>query len=138
MNFHAWGNGSWVVLFSHPKDFTPVCTTEIAEVCRLKNEFEKRKVKVIGISTDSKREHKSWIKDIEATQKVKMNFPVLSDIDRKVSEMYGMLQPAETRQLVLIRSVYIIDPNRKIRLISNYPPSTGRHFDEVLRVIDSL
>ena len=138
INFHEWGQGSWVVLFSHPKDYTPVCTTELGYVCKIKPDFDKRGVKVIGLSVDSLEEHRGWIKDIEETQGVTFNYPLIADGERKVAELYGMLHPAEAMNLVLIRSCYVIDPNHKIRLTINYPPSTGRNFDELMRVIDSL
>ncbi len=125
------------MLFSHPKDYTPVCTTELAEVARLKPEWEKRKVKPIGLSVDPTSSHKGWEKDIEETQGQKLNFPVLADADRKVSDLYAMVHP-DTDPAITVRSVFIIDPNKKVRLIITYPPSTGRNFDEILRVIDSL
>ncbi|MDA8252473.1 MAG: peroxiredoxin, partial [Rhodospirillales bacterium] len=123
--------------FSHQKDYTPVCTTELAEVARLKPEWDKRHVKPIGLSVDSADSHKAWEKDIEETQGQALNFPVLADADRKVSDLYGMVHPAADPS-VTVRSVFVIDPNRKIRLMITYPPSTGRNFDEILRVIDSL
>ena len=138
IKFHEWGSTGWTVLFSHPKDYTPVCTTELGYVCKIKGEFDKRNVKVVGLSCDSLEEHRGWIKDIEETQGVTFNFPLIADGDRRVAELYGMLHPAEAFNLVLIRSCYVIDPNHKIRLTINYPPSTGRNFDELLRVIDSL
>jgi|TARA_R110002072_G_scaffold134013_2_gene274590 alkyl hydroperoxide reductase subunit AhpC len=127
----------WGVLFSHPKDYTPVCTTELAEVSRLKPEFDKRNVKVLGLSVDPLRDHEGWIGDIEETQSVALNFPLLADADRKVSDLYGMIHPNASDTLT-VRSVFIIDPNKKLRLIITYPASTGRNFDEILRVIDSL
>ena len=137
ISFHKWLGNSWGVLFSHPKDYTPVCTTELAEVARLKPEWDKRHVKPIGLSVDSADSHKAWEKDIEETQGQALNFPVLADADRKVSDLYGMVHPAADPS-VTVRSVFVIDPNRKIRLMITYPPSTGRNFDEILRVIDSL
>ena len=137
IRFHDWLGNSWGVLFSHPKDYTPVCTTELAEVARLKPEWDKRHVKPIGLSVDSADSHKAWEKDIEETQGQALNFPVLADADRKVSDLYGMVHPAADPS-VTVRSVFVIDPNRKIRLMITYPPSTGRNFDEILRVIDSL
>jgi alkyl hydroperoxide reductase subunit AhpC len=125
------------VLFSHPKDFTPVCTTELAEVARLKPEWERRKVKPIGLSVDPANSHAGWARDIEETQGQSLNFPVLADADRAVSDLYGMVHP-EADPSLTVRSVFIIDPNKKVRLILTYPPSTGRNFDEILRVIDSL
>ncbi len=137
IRFHEWLGNSWGVLFSHPKDYTPVCTTELAEVARLKPEWDKRHVKPIGLSVDPADSHKGWEKDIEETQGQRLNFPVLADADKKVSALYGMIHP-QADPLLTVRSVYVIDPNKKIRLMITYPPSTGRNFDEILRVIDSL
>ena len=137
IKFHEWAGSSWVVLFSHPKDFTPVCTTELGAVARLKPEFEKRNAKVIGLSVDPLQDHKGWTKDIEETQNVKMNFPLLADSDRKVASLYNMIHP-NANDTFTVRSVFIIDPNKKVRLIITYPASTGRNFEEILRVIDSL
>ncbi|MBU6498881.1 MAG: peroxiredoxin [Rhodospirillales bacterium] len=137
IRFHEWLGTSWGILFSHPKDYTPVCTTELAEVARLTPEWEKRNVKVIGLSVDALDRHHGWEKDIEETQGQKVNFPILADADRTVSNLYGMVHP-EADPTITVRSVFIIDPNRKVRLILTYPPSTGRNFDEVLRVVDSL
>jgi len=137
INFHQWAGNSWVVLFSHPKDFTPVCTTELGAVAKLKEEFEKRKVKAIGLSVDPLNDHKGWIKDIEETQSCKINFPLIADADQKVSQLYGMIHPNASNTFT-VRSVFIIDPNKKIRLMITYPASTGRNFDEILRVVDSL
>jgi alkyl hydroperoxide reductase subunit AhpC len=137
IHFHDWAGSSWVVLFSHPKDFTPVCTTELGEVARLKPEWEKRNVRVIGLSVDPAGSHAAWAADIAETQGHALNFPLLADSDRTVSTLYGMVHP-EADPAVTVRSVFIIDPNKKIRLILTYPPSAGRNFDEVLRVIDSL
>jgi alkyl hydroperoxide reductase subunit AhpC len=137
IRFHEWLGDSWGVLFSHPKDYTPVCTTELAEVARLKPEWDKRHVKPIGLSVDSAERHEGWEKDIEETQGQALNFPVLADADRTVSDLYGMVHP-EADPSITVRSVFIIDPNKKVRLILTYPPSTGRNFDEILRVIDSL
>jgi len=125
------------VLFSHPKDFTPVCTTELGVVARLRPEWEKRNVKVIGLSVDPAGSHGEWAKDIEETQGQALNFPLIADADRSVSNLYGMVHP-EADPAVTVRTVYIIDPAKKIRLMLTYPPSAGRNFDEVLRVIDSL
>ena len=137
VNFHEWKKDSWAVLFSHPKDFTPVCTTELGYTAKLKDEFAKRNVKVIALSVDPVDSHKKWIDDINDTQKTKVNFPILADADRKVSLLYDMIHPnASATQTV--RSVFIIDPAKKIRLMLTYPASTGRNFDEILRVIDSL
>jgi thioredoxin-dependent peroxiredoxin len=137
IEFHKWLGNSWAVLFSHPKDFTPVCTTELGRVARLKPEFEKRGIKAIGISVDNVESHKRWIKDIEETQNVKMNFPLLGDADKKVSKLYDMIHP-EWNDTLTVRSVFVIDGNKKVRLIITYPASTGRNFDEILRAIDSL
>ena len=137
IDFYKWAGDSWVVLFSHPKDFTPVCTTELGEVAKLKPEFEKRGVKVIGLSVDEPANHAGWAKDIEETQGAKLNFPLLADTDRKVSNLYGMIHP-NASDTFTVRSVYVIDPNKKLRLTITYPASTGRNFDEILRVIDSL
>jgi alkyl hydroperoxide reductase subunit AhpC len=137
IHFHDWLGSSWGVLFSHPKDFTPVCTTELAEVARLKPEWDKRGVKVIGLSIDPVDQHRKWEKDIEDTQGQALNFPVIADSDRKVSNLYGMVHP-DADPSITVRSVFIIDPNKKVRLILTYPPSTGRNFDEIVRVIDSL
>jgi alkyl hydroperoxide reductase subunit AhpC len=137
IHFHEWLGTSWGVLFSHPKDYTPVCTTELAEVARLKPEWDIRHVKPIGLSVDSAERHAGWEKDIEETQGQALNFPVLADADRTVSDLYGMVHP-EADPSITVRSVFIIDPNKKVRLILTYPPSTGRNFDEILRVIDSL
>jgi thioredoxin-dependent peroxiredoxin len=137
IHFHAWAGDSWVVLFSHPKDFTPVCTTELGEVARLKPEFVKRNVKVIALSVDDVESHKGWAGDIEETQGSALNFPILADDDRKVSDLYDMIHPNANNTLT-VRSVFVIDPNKKLRLSLTYPASTGRNFDELLRVIDSL
>lgn len=137
INFYDWAGDSWVVLFSHPKDYTPVCTTELGAVARLKSEFEKRNVKPLALSVDDVESHKGWIKDIEETQNVTLNYPILADPDRKVSDLYDMIHPNSLDNLT-IRSVFIIDPNKKLRLTFTYPASTGRNFDELLRVIDSL
>jgi thioredoxin-dependent peroxiredoxin len=137
IKFHEWIGNSWAVLFSHPKDFTPVCTTELGYVAKIKPEFDKRGVKVIALSVDPVESHKKWIGDIEETQKTKMNFPIIGDTDSKVSNLYGMIHP-EAAATITVRSVYIIDPNKKVRATIQYPPSTGRDFNEILRVIDSL
>jgi alkyl hydroperoxide reductase subunit AhpC len=137
ISFHEWLGSSWGVLFSHPKDYTPVCTTELAEVARLKPEWDKRHVKPIGLSVDPADSHKGWEKDIEETQGQKLNFPVLADSDQSVAKLYDMIHP-EADPKVTVRSVFIIDPAKKVRLIITYPPSTGRNFQEILRVIDSL
>jgi len=137
IRFHEWMNGSWCILFSHPKDFTPVCTTELAEAARLKPEWEKRHVKVIGLSVDGSDNHVRWEKDIEETQGQAMNFPMIADTDRKVANLYGMVHP-DADPSVTVRCVFVIDPNKKVRLMMTYPPSTGRNFMEILRVVDSL
>ncbi len=137
ISFHSWLGNSWGVLFSHPKDFTPVCTTELGEAARLKGEFEKRNAKIIGLSVDPVTSHAGWEKDIEETQGQKVNFPMIADADKKVSNLYGMIHPNSDPALT-VRSVFLIDPNKKVRLTITYPPSTGRNFAEVLRVLDSL
>jgi alkyl hydroperoxide reductase subunit AhpC len=137
INFHHYLGTSWGVLFSHPKDFTPVCTTELAEVARLKPEWDKRNVKPLGLSVDTGEHHLGWAAEIAETQGQTLNFPVLADHDRKVSDLYGMVHP-DADPSVTVRSVFVIDQNKKIRLTLTYPPSTGRNFAEILRVIDSL
>ncbi len=137
LRFHQWIGNGWAILFSHPKDFTPVCTTELGRVANLKAEFEKRHVKVLAVSVDAVPDHKKWIGDIEETQHTTMNFPILGDSDRKVSKLYDMIHP-EANDTLAVRSVFFIDPNKKIRAIITYPASTGRNFAEILRVIDSL
>jgi alkyl hydroperoxide reductase subunit AhpC len=139
INFHEWIGDSWAVLFSHPADYTPVCTTELGLVAKLKPEFEKRNVKVIALSVDDAESHKGWINDINETQSTTVNYPILADGDKKVSELYGMIHPnSSTGNTLTVRSVFVIDPNKKLRLSITYPASTGRNFDELLRVIDSL
>jgi thioredoxin-dependent peroxiredoxin len=137
IHFHEWIGDKWAVLFSHPKDFTPVCTTELGYVASIKPDFEKRNVKVIALSVDDVTSHKRWLGDIESTQGTKMNFPIIGDADRKVANLYGMIHPGASDTFT-VRSVFIIDPNKKVRLTLTYPASTGRNFDEILRVIDSL
>jgi alkyl hydroperoxide reductase subunit AhpC len=137
INFYDWAGDNWVVLFSHPADFTPVCTTELGVTSKLKEEFGKRNAKVIAVSVDPVESHKGWIEDINDTQSTTVNFPLLADHDRTVSELYDMIHPNED-DASTVRSVFIIDPNRKIRTMITYPKSTGRNFNEVLRVIDSL
>jgi alkyl hydroperoxide reductase subunit AhpC len=137
IKFHAYLGTSWGILFSHPKDFTPVCTTELGEVARLAPEWKKRNVKVLGLSVDTGERHEGWAADIAETQGQTLNFPVLADHDKKVSELYGLIHP-EADPAVTVRSVYVIDPNKKVRLVITYPPSTGRNFAEILRVVDSL
>jgi len=137
IHFHEWLGKSWGVLFSHPKDFTPVCTTELGYVAKVKPEFDKRNVKVVAVSVDPVDSHKKWIGDIEDTQKIKMNYPIVGDADRKVSDLYGMIHP-KANDTLTVRSVFFIDPSKKVRAMITYPASTGRNFEEILRVIDSL
>jgi alkyl hydroperoxide reductase subunit AhpC len=137
IDFHKWLGNSWAVLFSHPKDFTPVCTTELGILAKLKPEFDKRNVKVIGLSVDELGNHKTWSKDIEETQGYKPNFPLIADDNRKISDLYGMIHP-KANDTLTVRSVFVIGPDKKIKLTLTYPASAGRNFDEVLRVIDSL
>jgi alkyl hydroperoxide reductase subunit AhpC len=137
LSFHAWLGDSWAVLFSHPKDFTPVCTTELGEVARIKDEFDRRGVKVIGLSVDSLEAHEKWSADIEETQGQRPNFPMIADHDRSVSQLYGMIHP-NASETTTVRSVFVVGPDKKIKLTLTYPQSTGRDFTEVLRVIDSL
>ena len=137
IEFHKWLGSSWGVLFSHPKDFTPVCTTELGATAKLKAEFDKRNVKVLAISVDPVESHKGWVGDIEETQGCAVNFPILADPDRKVADLYDMIHP-NANDTLTVRSVFVIDPNKKIRLMITYPASTGRNFNEILRVIDSL
>ena len=137
IKFHDWAGDSWVVLFSHPADFTPICTTELGLTAKLKGEFDKRNVKAIAVSVDPKDSHLSWIKDINETQNTNVQFPIIADADRKVSELYDMIHPGQSAT-VTVRTVFIIDPKKTIRATLTYPASTGRNFDEILRVIDSL
>jgi len=137
INFHEWLGDSWGVLFSHPKDFTPVCTTELGYTAKLKPEFEKRNVKVVGLSVDPLDSHAGWAKDIEETQGTAVNFPIIADADRKVSDLYDMIHP-NASDTFTVRSVYVVGPDKKVKLTITYPASTGRNFDEILRVIDSL
>ena len=137
INFHRWLGDHWGVLFSHPADFTPVCTTELGRVAKLKGAFEERNTKVIALSVDSAVSHLGWIRDIEETQGTKVNFPILADADRKVATLYDMIHP-EANETHTVRSVFVIDPKKKVRLVITYPASTGRNFTEILRVIDSL
>jgi alkyl hydroperoxide reductase subunit AhpC len=137
IRFHEWLGNSWGILFSHPKDFTPICTTELGEVARLKPEWEKRNIKPIGLSVDPLDSHARWANDIAETQGHALNFPLMADADGKVANLYGMIHP-EADPTVTVRAVYIIDPNKKIRLILTYPASAGRNFNEILRTIDSL
>jgi alkyl hydroperoxide reductase subunit AhpC len=137
IRFHEWMGGGWAVLFSHPKDYTPVCTTELGYVAKVKPEFEKRGVKVIGLSVDPIVSHEGWIKDINETQKTTVNFPMIADPDRKVSTLYDMIHPNASDSFT-VRSVFVIGPDKKVKLTLTYPASTGRNFEELLRVIDSL
>jgi thioredoxin-dependent peroxiredoxin len=137
INFHEWLGDSWGVLFSHPADYTPVCTTELGTVAKLKGEFDQRGVKVAGLSVDSVDDHKGWISDINETQNTSVNFPLIADPERKVADLYDMIHPNAINNLT-VRSVFVIDPDKKVKLTLTYPASTGRNFDEVLRVIDSL
>jgi thioredoxin-dependent peroxiredoxin len=137
VKFHDWKKDSWAVLFSHPKDFTPVCTTELGYTAKLKDEFDKRGVKVIGLSVDPVESHLQWEKDIEETQGQAVNFPMIGDPDRSVATLYDMIHP-NANDTMTVRSVFIVDPNNKVRLTITYPAATGRNFDEILRVIDSM
>jgi thioredoxin-dependent peroxiredoxin len=137
IHFHDWLKDSWVMFFSHPADFTPVCTTELGELANRKAEFDKRGVKLLGLSVDPVDSHKQWMKDIEEVKGTGLNYPLLADPDRKVAELYGMIHPKADPK-VTVRSVFFIDPRKTIRLTMTYPPSAGRNVDELLRVIDSL
>ena len=137
IRFHSWIGNSWAILFSHPKDFTPVCTTELGYVARLKPEFDERNVKPIGLSVDPVASHEGWSKDIQETQGQAPNYPIIADPDRKVANLYGMMHPAHD-EVFTVRTVFVIDPQKKIRLTITYPQTCGRNFDEILRVIDSL
>ena len=137
IRFHQWLGDSWGVLFSHPADFTPVCTTELGRTARLKDEFAKRNVKAIALSVDPVESHAKWIRDINTTQKTEVNFPIIADDDRKVSELYDLIHP-NANATSTVRALFVIDPAKRVRLIITYPASTGRNFDELLRVIDSL
>ncbi|ODT56816.1 peroxiredoxin [Phenylobacterium sp.] len=137
ISFHAWLGASWGVLFSHPKDFTPVCTTELGQVARLKPEWDRRSVRPIALSVDPVESHAAWAGDIAETQGQAVNYPILADADRRVASLYGMIHPQSDPNLT-VRAVYVIDPDKRIRLILTYPPSTGRNFQEILRAIDSL
>jgi thioredoxin-dependent peroxiredoxin len=137
IRFYDWAGKSWVVLFSHPKNYTPVCTTELGYTAKLKGEFDKRNVKAIGLSVDKLEDHHGWAKDIEETQGAALNFPLIADAEKKVADLYGMIHPNASDSFT-VRSVFVIDPNKKLRLSLTYPASTGRNFDEILRAIDSL
>ena len=137
VNFHHWLGSSWGILFSHPKDFTPVCTTELGAVAKLKPEFDKRNVKPIAISIDDLESHNKWVPDINETQNTQLNYPIIADKDKSVSLLYDMIHP-NASETATVRSVFIIGPDKKVKLTLTYPASTGRNFDEILRVIDSL
>ncbi len=137
IRFHEWLGGKWAILFSHPKDYTPVCTTELGYVAKIKPEFEKRGVKVIGLSVDPLEDHRGWIEDINETQNTRVNFPMIADHDKKVSVLYDMIHPNASESFT-VRSVFVIGPDKKVKLTLTYPAATGRNFDEILRVIDSL
>ncbi|MDA8302157.1 MAG: peroxiredoxin [Actinomycetota bacterium] len=137
LRFHEWLADQWGVLFSHPKDFTPVCTTELGETARLKDDFARRNTKIIGLSVDPVDSHRRWEADIEETQGQRVNFPIIADPEHAVADLYGMIHP-NASDTTTVRSVYVIDPNKKVRLTITYPASTGRNFNEILRVLDSL
>jgi alkyl hydroperoxide reductase subunit AhpC len=137
LTLHAWLGGSWGILFSHPKDFTPVCTTELGELAKLKPEFDRRGTKIIGLSVDPVSAHVAWSRDIEEVQGRAPNFPMIADADRRISLLYGMIHPAASDSMT-VRSVFVIGPDKRIKLTLTYPASTGRNFDELLRVLDSL
>lgn len=137
IDFHQWIGNGWAVLYSHPADFTPICTTELGRTAQLKADFGKRDAKVIAISVDSVDDHRRWIEDINETQNTTVNFPIIGDKDRKVAELYEMIHP-NASETVPVRSVFFIDPNKKIRAMITYPPATGRNFNEILRVVDAL
>lgn len=138
INFHTWLDGKWAVFFNHPKDFTPVCTTELAQVAKLRGEFDKRGVKLIGLSVDSNESHQKWTKDIEELYNVKLNFPMIADESGDIARLYGMMRPESNLGYLTVRDLFIINPERKIRLRISYPASIGRKFAEILRVIDAL
>lgn len=137
IDFHEWLGDKWGLLFSHPADYTPVCTTELGKTAQLKEEFEKRNVKVLAVSVDGLDSHNSWVKDINETQNTTVNFPIIADEDRKVADLYDMIHP-EADNTLTVRSVFVIGPDKKVKLTLTYPASTGRNFHEILRVIDSL
>ncbi|WP_300381056.1 peroxiredoxin [Henriciella sp.] len=137
ISFHEWAGDSWVFLFSHPADFTPVCTTEMGRTSQLADQFDRRNTKPLGLSTDSVQEHIKWIDDVNETQNTDLAFPIIADTEHKVAQAYEMIHPGES-ETAAVRSVFIIDPNKKIRLTMTYPMSVGRNFDEILRVIDAL
>lgn len=137
IRFHEYGGNQWTLFFSHPADFTPICTTELGAFAARKAEFDRRNVKLLGISVDPADSHRSWVKDIEETQHTTFNYPIVADPDRKVAELYGMIHP-EADPKATVRTVFVIDPEKKVRLTLTYPPSTGRSVDEILRTIDSI
>lgn len=137
IHYHEWLGDKWGMIFSHPADYTPVCTTELGRTAQLKSEFDKRNVKVIALSVDDLESHKGWLSDINETQNTEVNFPIIADPDKKVAELYGMMHPNASDSMT-VRSVFIVDPSKKIKLTLTYPASTGRNFHELLRVIDSL
>lgn len=137
INFHDWIGDSWAILFSHPKDYTPVCTTELGYVAKLSAEWKKRNVKVIGLSVDGVEDHKSWASDIAETQGTAPDYPIIADPDHRVADLYSMMHPNEDASFT-VRTVFVIDPNKKIRLMITYPQTTGRNFDEIMRVVDSM
>ena len=137
IKFHDFIGDGWAILFSHPKDFTPVCTTELGYLAKLKPEFDKRNTKILGLSVDPVSDHNKWAKDIEETQGTKLNYPLLADADRKVSDLYDMIHP-NANDTLTVRSVFVVGPDKKVKLMITYPASTGRNFDEILRVLDSL
>ncbi|OYX66383.1 MAG: peroxidase [Sphingomonadales bacterium 32-64-17] len=137
ISLHEWAGDSWVFFFSHPADFTPVCTTEMGMTAKLSAEFAKRNVKPLGLSTDTVEEHRAWVGDVEETQHTTLDFPIVADPDLKIAALYDMIHPGQS-ETAAVRSVFIIDPDKKIRLMMTYPMSVGRNFDEIIRVIDSL
>lgn len=137
LSFYEWIDNSWCIFFSHPKDFTPVCTTELGAVAKLKNEFDKRNIKVVALSVSNVKSHLDWIKDIDETQQTRVNFPIIGDENRQVALLYGMIHP-KASETATVRAVFIIDPRKKVRLTLSYPASTGRNFKEILRVVDSM
>lgn len=137
INFHEWLGNGWAILFSHPKDFTPVCTTELGAVAKLKEQFARKGVKVVALSVDSTEDHKKWVKDINETQNCVVDYPIIGDVDRRVAMMYDMIHPNALDNLT-VRSVFIIGPDKKLKLTLTYPASTGRNFEEILRVVESL
>ena len=137
IRFHDWIGDGWAILFSHPKDYTPVCTTELGYMAKIQPEFQKRNVKVVGLSVDPVDSHKGWSKDIEETQGTAINYPIIADPDHAIADVYSMMHPNEDQSFT-VRTVFVIDPNKKVRLMITYPQTTGRNFDEILRVVDSM